>query len=429
MKSIINNYYDTFFIQLIGDYMFILLITSGIYFSIQLRFPQLQWKKIFNMNIRTNNNISPINSLMLALGGKIGVGSLAGISLSIYLGGPGTIFWIWIISLIISINTYAESYLGLKYQEKNNGGPSYYIEKGLNNKKLAIIYSILILVTYIFGFMSIQSNTIIISVNNYFKINKMLITIILSIITFLSIAKGLKSIIKITNKLVPIIGIIYILLSIIVILTNINDIPHIVKDIIIDAFDPKQAGIGIITSFLIGFRKAIFITETGLGTTSIACSCINTNKKVELSLFQVLGVYFTIFIVSTSTALIILTSNYKEVIFASINGVELVQYALKYHLGNIGSIILIISIILFAYSTIVAIYYYGESSLNYLTKKRYPQNCLKLLIIIIIFLSSLIKSRVLWNMVDILICTLLIINMYSIIKLRRVIVFDYKNNK
>ena len=123
--------------------------------------------------ITVNNNISPFTSLMLSLSAKIGVGSLAGISLAIYYGGPGTIFWIWITSIIISINTYGECYLGLKYKN----GPSSYIEKGLNNKKLANIYSILIIITYILGFMTIQANTITISVNNYFQINKMHIPI------------------------------------------------------------------------------------------------------------------------------------------------------------------------------------------------------------------------------------------------------------
>ena len=407
-----------------------MLITSGIYLSIKLKFSQLRWKKLFLINkYPITSGISPINSLMLSLGAKIGVGSLAGISLAILIGGPGTILWIWIISIITSINVYAESYLGLKYKNNNSGGPSYYIEKRLKNKKLAMFYAFLLLITYIFGFIPIQANTITISINNYFEIDKLLITIFLIIITFFSIIKGIKSIVKITNKLVPLIGIIYILLSIIVIINNINDIPNIMKLIILDAINPKTAKVGVLTSFLIGMQKSIFITESGLGTTSIACSYTNTNNKIELSLFQIVGVYFTIFIVSTGTALLILTSNYKEVLFKNINGIELIQYALNYHLGNIGSIILVISVIIFAYSTIIAGYFYGESSLLYLTKKRYSQICLKLLTLIILFIGSLIKSTILWNIVDILICILLIINMYAIIKLRKEVVFDYKNNK
>ena len=406
----------------------IMLITSGVYFSIKLRFPQIKWKKLFLINKKHNNSgISPFNSLMLSLGAKIGVGSLAGISLAIYIGGPGTILWIWIISIIPSINTYSESYLGLKYK----GGPSYYIENGLKNKILALIYALLILITYVFGFMSIQANTITISVNNYLKIDKSLITIILIIITFLSIIKGLKSIIKITNKLVPLIGIIYISLSIIIISTNINFIPNILKEIIIDAIKPSKIGIGILTSFLIGMQRSIFITESGLGTSAIACSCTKTRNKVELSLFQILGVYFTVFIVSTATALVILTSNYNEILFININGIEIIQYALNYHLGSIGSIILIISIILFAYSTIIAGYYYGESSLNYIfpSKSKYLNIILKILTLILLFIGSLVKSTVLWKTVDIMICILLIINLYTIIKLRKEIIFDYKNNK
>lgn len=412
----------------------ILLLGGGIYFSIKLSFPQLQWKKLFRgFKTVDNTSISPFKSLMVSLAARVGVGSLAGIALAIYIGGSGTIFWIWIIGIITSVNAYCESYLGVKYQEKDKkeykGGPPYYIEKGLNNKKLAIIYAILIIFAYILGFMTIQANTITVSLKDY--LDPIIIAIILSVISYLSIRKGLKEIVNITSKLVPIMGLIYIILSIIIIIMNYHLLPDVLKNIIINAWNFKSFSSSFIPTFLIGVQRGIFSTEAGLGTGSIASSCTYTKDKVGLGLIQILGVYFTVFIVCTSTALIILTSKYQDIIFGNINGIELTQYALNYHLGNIGSKILIILILFLAYSTIVAGYYYGESSLRYLIKniKAYQLKLLKILTVMLLFIGSIVSSNIIWKIVDILVILLAIFNMYSLLKLRKEIIFDYKKNK
>lgn len=413
-----------------------LLLGGGIYFSIKLKFPQLKWKKMF-MGFKNNSNktISPFKSLTIALAARIGVGSLAGIALAIHIGGPGSIFWIWISGIITSVSAYCESYLGLKYQEKDKdnyiGGPPYYIEKGLGNKKLAKIYALLIIVSYIFGFMTIQANTIAVSINKYYDISKVLIGIILTIVTAFSIIKGLNRIVNITSRLVPIMGIFYIVLSITIIVLNLNKIPSVLESIMTSAFNLKSFFSGFLPTLIIGIQKGVFSTEAGLGTGSIASSCITSKDKVNLSLIQILGIYFTIFIVCTSTALIILTSNYDVLELTNINGIEITLYALNYHLGKIGIIILIISIISLAFSTIIAGYYYGENSLKYLLNEKEPQliPLLKLITIVLLLLGSIASATLLWNIVDVLVAFLAIINMYSLIKLRKEIVFDYFNKK
>lgn len=408
-----------------------MLLGGGLYFSIKLGFPQVQWKKLFKgFKEKSSGSISPFKSLMMSLAARIGVGSIAGIALAIYLGGPGTIFWIWITGIITSVNTYIESYLGAKYQIKDKkdyrGGPYYYIEYGLKKKKLAKAYAILIIVAYIVGFMTIQANTIVISVSNYYHINVHLISIVLIIVSYISISKGLKSIINITSKIVPIIGISYILLSIIIIINNINIIPNILVNIVVSAFNFKSFTSSFIPTFFIGIIRGIFSTEAGLGTGSIATSTTYTKNKVNFGLIQIIGVYFTVFIICTGTALVILTSNYQDLIINNINGIELTQYALNYHLGNYGSIILLISIIFLAYSTIIAGYYYGESSVKYLCQSKRIVCQLKIITLIILYLGSIINSSVLWNTVDILVEILAILNMYSLLKMRHEIIFDYK---
>ena len=413
----------------------VFLVGGSLYFSVKLKFPQFRFKQMFKGLKKTDSKgISPFKSLTMALAGRIGVGSLAGIALAIYIGGPGTVFWIWLIGIITSVNSFCESYLGAKYQEKDGtsykGGPSFYILNGLKNKKLAILYSVLVIIAYILGFMTIQANTIVTSIHDYYNINPVVIGVILALISGISIMKGLEEITNITSKLVPFMGIFYLLLSVIIILMNINLIPEVILNIVKSAFDVKALTSGVLSTFIIGVQRGIFSTEAGLGTGAIASSCSYAKNKINIGMIQILGIYFTVFIVCTSTALLILTSNYQDLIFENMNGIELTQYALSYHLGKFGILVLIISVILLAYSTIVAGYYYGESSLKFLSKNITSTQIfiLKLVTIILLLIGSIISPTLLWKIVDVLVAILAIINMYALIKLRKEIIRDYKNN-
>lgn len=426
--------------QIINDFLWstaiIFLLGGGLYFSIKLGFPQFKLSSLFKgFKKDSKSSVSPFRSLTMSLAARIGVGSLAGIALAIYTGGPGTIFWIWVAGIITAVNAFCESYLGAKYQEKDGdaykGGPAFYIEKGLKNKKLASIYAILIIIAYIVGFMTIQANTITTSIHDYYGFSPFVIGIVLAMISGISIMRGLNEIANITSKLVPIMGIGYILLSISIILMNLNQIPSVLLEIVTDAFHIKAIGGGIIATFVIGIQRGVFSTEAGLGTGAIASSTSHTDNKVNLGLIQILGIYFTVFVVCTSTAIIILTSDYTSLNFENMNGIELTQYALNYHLGKTGILVLILSVVSLAYSTIVAGYYYGESSLKYLIKNvtKKQINILKIVTVILLVIGSIISASLLWSIVDVLVAVLSIINMYALLRLRREIIIDYKKNK
>ena len=405
----------------------IFLIFNAVYFSIRFKFIQFNIYRIFKSFLNSSKNTpNSFKNLTVSLAAKIGVGSLAGIAIAIYYGGPGSVFWIWIIGIITSINTYCETYLGLTFQKKIStnyyGGPSYYIKYGLNNKLLSKIYAFLVIITYIFGFITIQSNTISICFSKYFDINIVLIGILLMIIVFFSISKGLDTISTITNIIVPIMGIIYIFSSIYIIIFNYNEIPSVFKSILFNAFNIKASLGGVFSSLIIGTQRAIFSTESGIGTSSIATSSTFCKNKTEYSLMQIVGIYFTIFIICTPTALLILTSKYTSYFTSTIlNGIELTQYALNYHLGYFGNIILLLLVFFLAYSTIIAGYYYGESNLIFLNIKN---RFLKITTCLLVFFGSVIKSSSLWIFVDFFVAILAIINIYSIIKLKKLIVID-----
>ena len=409
--------------KILWGFTTILLITSGIYFSQKLKFLQFNIKEMIKgFKSNPKEKVSPFKTLMLTLAARIGVGSLAGIALAIYIGGPGTIFWLWISTIIVVPNAYVESFLGVLFHEKKNGmytgGPSYYIEKGLKKKKLAKTYSILVFITYIFGFLTIQSNTIAKSFENFNNSNPLIVGVIVAIITGIIIFKGSESIINVSSKIMPFIGILYVSIAIYILINNIGQLPNVLYLIVSEAFNVKAMGIGIVIPFIIGFQRGIFSNEAGVGTGAIAASTVDNNDARGQGMIQIAGIYFTSLVLCTLTALIILLSNYSVSDFHNINGIEITQYALNNHLGFLGEIILLITIFIFSFSTIISGYYYGESSLNHLNNNKGSKYVLKILTIILLILGSVIKPNILWDFVDIGIAIMAIINIYALVKLR-----------
>jgi len=357
----------------------------------------------------------------MTLAAQIGVGSIAGVSLAIYLGGPGTIFWMWVSGIIASVNSLVESMLGVLYQEKDynkvyKGGPSYYIKKGLKSSKLAMLYAVIIILAYIIGFITIQSNTIVNVTSSY--IDKYIILAILCITSGYIILKDVKCIAKFSSIIVPIMGIIYILFGLYVFSNNINILGNILMIIIKSAFNLKTGIIGFITSIVLGIQRGIFACESGIGTSAISSATTNEKPKKE-GIIQALGVHFTILVICTITSFIILCSDYQVLDIINPNGIEITSYAFTYHAGNVGNIILIIITILFAYSTIISGYYYGESNLKYIFNNisNKKLNIFKFITLILLFIGGIISPTIIWNFVDTLVAFLAIINIYSIYNL------------
>ena len=411
--------YDIFLslLSIIWYIVSVLVIYSGIKYSFKYKFIQLRISKFIQaIKSKSKNNISPLSSLSMSLAAKIGVGSLSGVALALYFGGIGSIFWMCIISLLVSINTYVECILGIKYRDKIDnsfvGGPSFYIKKCLNNKYLSLLYGILVISTYSGLFLSIQSNTIV-SVLSFFNISKTLIVVILSLVTFIIIKKNVNDIFLVDSILVPIMLIFYLVLGIYAII-NSNNIIDIFKLMLTEAFNLKS----IIPVFLIGMQRAIFISESGIGTSAIsASSCDNDPSKQGM--LEILGIHITTFLVCFITFLIIVTSSYNIVNFGNINGIEIVMYAFNYHFGKFGRIILSIITILFAFSTIISGYFFGENNVLIFTNNKKIINIFKIVVILVIVESGYVSPQILWNLTDYFIAILAIINVSSILRINR----------
>lgn len=394
----------------------VLIMYMALKYTYKLKFRQFSIKSILSgLKSKSKNDISPLSSLCISLAAKIGVGSLSGVAICLYYGGLGSMFWLALISILIAINTYIECIVGIKYRDMSElgyvGGPSYYISKCLKNKKLSYIYGFLLIITYSGFFLSIQANTIV-STLSFFSINKVYVIIILLLSTLIIIMTGIKGITAVNNKLVPIMLIFYVGLGGYVFVNNFYSMKEIFLTVIKEAFRLKS----IIPVFLVGMQRAIFITESSIGTSSIsAASCDNSGDKQGM--LEVLGIYIITFIVCFTTFLIIVTSDYSQINFENLNGIEIVMYAFNYHFGNIGRINLTIITIMFAYSTIIASYFFGVSNLLIFSNKKKFKIIYLIFFVGVIFISCYVKAKVLWNLCDYFIALMALINVSSLLRI------------
>lgn len=398
-----------------------LIVLLGIYFTWKLKGIQFNIPAIiqsFKHKKGDSKGISPVSSLMMVLAGRIGVGSIAGVALAIYIGGVGSIFWMWVIALIAASSTFIETVLGIKYKEHDEGniykgGPSYYMKNGLGLKKLGALYAIIVLIAYIGGFLGIQSNTIVKSFDSIVSVPTIVIATIICLFTAVVIFGGVSKIVNVTNKLVPTMTILYVGIALIIVLKNFSLFPTVLLSIFKEAFHLESFFSAFLPTMIVGIQRGIFSNEAGLGTGSLASSTTSDTDAVRNGFIQVVGIYITTLLICTSTAFVILTSNYNTINFHDINGIEITQYAFTYHLGNLGNYIVFGSIILFSFSTILTGYYYGESCLKYFFHNLHPRLLflLKMSAILVIFLGCFLSPTILWNLVDIFVAFLAIINM------------------
>jgi len=397
-------------------FVMVLILFFGIYFSFVLNGVQFKFKSMFKSVFHGDS--SSFGILMTSLAGRIGVGSIAGVCLSIYIGGVGSIFWMWVSTFFCSVITYSEVVLGVKYKCGSYGGPAYYIRDGLGSKMLGGIYSILIIISYIGCFLCIQSNTITKSIVSLFSFSPYVIGLCISVVTFFCIYGGFKSIVGVCNKIVPVMCLIYIGSSVLVLIINYDMIGYVFLNIFKNAFNFKSFFGGFIPMVIIGIQRGIFSNEAGIGTSSIVASSGSDFRKQGF--IQIFGVYLTTLVICTATAIIILFSDYSSFNLSNINGIELAGHAFSYHFGNIGIYILVISVILFSFSTILTGYYYGESSFNYFFDRVNIKfiYILRGVTLVILFIGCILPSGLIWAFVDILVGIMVIINLYAIWRLR-----------
>ena len=373
--------------------LIIYLCFFGINISKKIKFKNY---KIFKMIKKLN-----YDSLFLALGTKMGVGTIIGTTIAITVGGPGSLIWIYIFTILTSSIIYLESYLGNKYKQKINNsyisGIYYYTKFGLKNKLLSIIMLLIFITTYSCFFLMIQTNTI----SEILPINKIILASRILILLILLVTNKITQITKILNKIVPLMCIFFIIISLFIIIKNINIIDDIIKLIIKDAFNNKT----IITGMVIGIKRSIFLNELLIGTTSMSSGINNISAETTANTLT-LGTYFITFIISSLISFLVLI--YLE------NG----NIVLNYHYNNIGLYFLNLLICLLSTTTIISGIYIGISNISYLTNNKCIINLVKIIMILSIISGIFINTNRLWNMLDNVMLILIILNTYIVTKLK-----------
>ncbi len=373
MMSLLNDF-------LWGKLLIVGLLGGGLWFTVATRFVQFRYFRRMFASLRQGmehqpGQLSSFQALVVSVGGRVGGGNIAGVAVAISLGGPGAIFWMWMVGLIGMATSLLECSLAQLYKQREpdgsfRGGPAYYIRHGLGQNWLAMVYSVLLLVTFGLGFSALQSFIVVSSVEASFGVPTWLSGLVLVVLLGLSIFGGIQRIARVAEVIVPVMAASYLLVAIIVLSININEIPAVLKLIIDSAFglDPALGG-GMGAAILWGVKRGLFSNEAGLGSAPNVAATAQVAHPIEQGLVQALSVFIDTILLCTCTAIIILLATVYTPGAEGVNGIVLTQNALVEHVGPWGDEFISLALVLFAFSSILYNYYLGENSLNYFSEE------------------------------------------------------------
>lgn len=429
MDVILNQIVSNINLYLWNYLIIFILIGAGLFFTmttgaVQIRmFKEMVRLVASGAGTKTDkNHVSSFQAFCVSTASRVGVGNIAGIAIAVVLGGPGAIFWMWVIALIGSATGFIESTLAQIYKEpiaKGGfyGGPAYYIRYGLNSKFLSILFAILITITFGWIYNSVQANTLAASLHT-FGIDVTYTGIIVSILLGLIIFGGIQRVAKVSEIIVPIMAVLYIGTALFVVLMNIQEFPAMIHKIVSSAFDPYAAGGGFMGATMMnGIKRGLFSNEAGEGSVPNAAATAAVHHPVEQGLVQAFGVFLDTFIICTASAFIVLiVGDYST---TGLTGIALVQHNLEAQLGAWAPYAVTVFIIMFSFSSLVGNYYYGEININHLTDKKYVLHLFRIGVVAMAFIGSIASLDLVWNLADLFMAFLVLTNVSSILRMGR----------
>lgn len=423
--------------------LIILLLGCALWFSIKTRF--VQFRMIGEM-IRAlgdsagkmpggEKHVSSFEAFAVSLASRVGTGNLAGVATAIAIGGPGAVFWMWIIALFGASSAFVESTLAQLYKVKGKdsfiGGPAYYMKNGLGLSWMGILFAVLISVTFGFAFNSVQSNTICAAWEKAFGIDHVLIGVILAVATLAIIFGGIHRIAKVSSIVVPVMALGYIALALGIVLFNLGELPAVLKLIVGNAFGWEQAAGGTVGAALMqGIKRGLFSNEAGMGSAPNVAATAQVTHPVKQGLIQTLGVFSDTLVICTCTAFIILFSGAP--LDGSVNGIQLTQEALQNEIGSTGRIFIAVAILLFAFSSIIGNYYYGEANIRFITPRKSVLAVYRILVGGMVLFGALASLDLAWSLADVTMALMTICNLVAISLLGRqafLLLDDYVSQK
>ena len=380
--------------------------------------------------------ISSFQAFAVSVATRVGTGNLAGVASAIAIGGPGAVFWMWMIALVGSATAFVESTLAQLFKQKHKdsyiGGPAYYIQQGLHKRWMAITFAILITCQFGLSNNSIQANTICGAMQEAFGWSPAWVGLVLAALGLIIVFGGIQRIAMVCGVLVPLMALGYLLLAIVIVVMNIELVPHVFKVIVFDAFGIEQvAGGGIGTTIMYGVKRGLFSNEAGEGSAPNVAATASTTHPVKQGLIQALGVFTDTLLVCSCTAFIILISGLYSV--PELNGIALTQSALQSEVGAAGPVFVAIAIFLFAFSSIIGNYYYGEANIRFITPNTTVMTIYRICSAgVMVIFGAIASFELVWNIVDFFMAFLTACNLIAIVLLGRYafrLLDDYRSQK
>ena len=427
------------------------LVGCGLWFTLRTRFVQFRMvgemvRLLTESAVDTatgkgkeekgKKHISSFQAFAVSVATRVGTGNLAGVATAIAIGGPGAVFWMWVIALIGSATAFVESTLAQLFKQKHKdsfiGGPAYYIQRGMHKRWMAVLFAVLITLQFGLSNNSIQANTICGAMQEAFGWSPIWVGGVLAAMALFIVFGGIQRIAHVSSILVPVMAVGYVILAVVVIAMNIDLIPHVFKVIVLDAFGIEQvAGGGLGATMMNGIKRGLFSNEAGEGSAPNVAATATTTHPVKQGLIQALGVFTDTLLVCSCTAFIILISGLYQV--PELNGIALTQSALQSEVGSAGPVFVAVAIFLFAFSSIIGNYYYGEANIRFITPNPTVMTVYRLCSggLMVVF-GALASFQLVWNIVDFFMALLTACNLVAIVLLGRYafrLLDDYRQQK
>ena len=414
-------------LNIINDYLWThivitLLVFCALYFTFRLK--GVQFSRIGDM-LRVivekpgGQKIGSFHAFAVSLSSRVGTVNLAGVASAIFVGGPGAVFWMWMMALFGAATAFVEATLAQLYKRRGEdsfyGGPAYYMQHGLHRKWMGVLFAVLITITFGMANQIVQSNTLCGALADSFAIDAKWIGLTITIATLIIIFVGIRRISHFASIVVPFMAIGYVIIAVIVILMNITEIPAMIVLIVKSAFGLEQAVGGAFgMAVMQGVKRGLFSNEAGEGSAPNAAAIAHTSHPVKQGLLQSLGVFTDTIVVCTCTAFIILLSGIYD---SGRDGIILTKYALEHHIGPAGGLFVTAAIFLFAYSTIIANYFYGETNIRFITQKMSYINLFRIITGATVMAGAMMSLQEAWSIVDLAMGVMTIVNLVAIIQL------------
>ncbi|WP_245701028.1 alanine/glycine:cation symporter family protein [Shouchella lonarensis] len=414
------------------------LIAVGLYLTWRTKFVQLRLFPQMFTALREGSTrkgeVSAFQAFCISAASRVGAANIGGVAVAIVVGGPGAIFWMWVVAFIGMATGFVESMLAQVYKVRQDGqfrgGPAYYIERALGKRWLGVIFAVLVSLTFGFVFNSFQSNTIAHALDEAFAFDPLAVGVVIAIATGIIIFGGVRWISTVSSIIVPVMATLYLLIVAYVLAINVTAIPEMFMLIVGDAFGLREAGVGIATGLLVGAKRGLFSNEAGMGSVPNAAAAADVSHPVKQGLVQSLGVFFDTMMICSATAFIILLTDVYQT--TNLESVALTQASLSHFVGDWATVFIAIAIFFFAFSSIIGNYYYGETNLAFMTKSKIMLLIYRFCVVIMIVLGSVMGLNLVWSMADIFMAFTAIVNLVALLLLAQVAVSvlnDYQKQK